>query len=55
MWRRFIAAWWDKFANEEVGSNDLYPLAMAAEGLTWMAKRIVRCAPLSGEKTCEFA
>jgi len=31
MWRGFVAAWWDRYGTAEVGTNDLYDLAVACE------------------------
>jgi putative DNA primase/helicase len=30
-WRSFVAAWWDRFGTTEVGTSDLYDLAIACE------------------------
>ena len=31
MWRGFISSWWDRFGTAEVGSSDLYDLAITCE------------------------
>jgi phage/plasmid primase-like uncharacterized protein len=31
MWRAFIAMWWDRFGTAEVGTGDLYEVALASE------------------------
>ncbi len=31
MWRSFIAAWWDRFGTAEVGTTDLYEVALGSE------------------------
>ena len=31
IWRSFVSAWWDRFGTAEVGTSDLYELALAAE------------------------
>ena len=31
MWRSFVALWWDRFGTAEVGSGDLYELALVSE------------------------
>ena len=31
MWRNFVAAWWDRFGTAEVGTSDLYDLAITCE------------------------
>jgi putative DNA primase/helicase len=31
MWRGFISSWWDRFGTAEVGSSDLYDLAISCE------------------------
>lgn len=31
MWRAFIATWWDRFGTAEVGTSDLYEVALASE------------------------
>ncbi len=33
VWRNFVAAWWEKFAEQEVGTGDLFPLALECDGL----------------------
>ena len=31
VWRSFVSAWWDRFGTAEVGTSDLYELALTAE------------------------
>jgi len=31
MWRGFVAAWWDRYGTAEIGTSDLYDLAVACE------------------------
>ncbi|HRD76276.1 MAG TPA: hypothetical protein PK264_10090, partial [Hyphomicrobiaceae bacterium] len=31
IWRSFVAAWWDRFGTAEVGTGDLYEVALACE------------------------
>jgi hypothetical protein len=31
VWRSFVSAWWDRFGTAEVGTSDLYELALASE------------------------
>jgi hypothetical protein len=33
-WRRFIAAWWEQFGHQEVGTAALFPVAEGIEGLS---------------------
>jgi hypothetical protein len=33
VWRAFVATWWEKFEDKEVGAGDLFPLALEADGL----------------------
>jgi hypothetical protein len=33
VWRAFVAAWWDKFQDREVGTKELFPLAVETDGL----------------------
>jgi hypothetical protein len=33
IWREFVTSWWARHADKEVGSADLFPLALATEGL----------------------
>src|SRR5262249_11968666 len=33
VWREFVAAWWDKFGNQEVGASDLFQVALGIDGL----------------------
>lgn len=32
IWRRFVADWWERFRDQEVGTGDLFPLAEAIDG-----------------------
>jgi hypothetical protein len=31
VWRSFVSAWWDRFGTAEVGTSDLYELALTSE------------------------
>ncbi len=33
VWRAFVASWWDKFQDQVVGTNELFPIAVDTDGL----------------------
>lgn len=33
VWRQFVQAWWEKFGQREVGTNEIFPVALATDGL----------------------